>query len=293
MGTLLANTLLAALVAVLASGEGARAGPDLDAGPTALASDALASDALASDAAPLTAPAVTADAGESTEPSQAASGESTEPSQADTGPPAAADDCLNRTIDALQTRYEKVRDVRAHFVQTTRAAHTGGTAPAPVRSSGHMVVQKPAKMRWVYEEPEESLVVSDGESMWIYDPGFGEAQRLPVGEQTLSGAAVNFLLGEGDLRREFEIALVSCDEAHAVLELRPRAPASYESLRVTADPRSGMLSHTRISDLLGNVTDLELTQLQTNVSPAPETFRFVAPEGVNVVELDPVEASRP
>lgn len=203
------------------------------------------------------------------------------------------DPCLVRTVDALQTRYENVRDVRAHFVQTTRAAHTGSIASEPVRSSGEMIVQKPAKMRWVYQEPEPSLVVSDGDSMWIYDPAFGEAQRLPVGERFLSGAAVSFLLGEGDLRREFEIRLVSCDETRAVLELEPREPASYESLRVTADPRSGMLSHTRITDLLGNVTDIELSALETNVSPDPETFRFVPPEGVSVVELEPMETPRP
>jgi outer membrane lipoprotein carrier protein len=247
MGTVLANTLLAALLAVLAAGDGA-----------------LAQGADAAAKTPAGSPAATP-----------------------------ARSCLDRTVDALQKRYENVRDVRASFVQTTRAAHTGGIAPEPMRSTGRMVVEKPAKMRWVYEAPEESLVVSDGESMWIYDPAFGEAQRLPVGEGLLSGAAVSFLLGEGDLRRDFEIELVSCEEGRAILELTPREPASYESLRVTADPATGLLSSTRVADLLGNVTDVELSQLETNQSPDPETFRFVAPDGVRVVELDPVEAGQP
>lgn len=214
--------------------------------------------------------------------------EAAAPGESRTGEAAEAG-CLDRTVDALQARYEGVRSVRARFVQTVRAAHTGGVAPEPVVSAGRMVVEKPARMRWSYEEPEESLVVSDGESLWMYDPAFGEAQRLPVGEGFLSGAAVSFLLGEGDLRRDFEISLVSCEEGSAELELVPREPATYERLHVVADPRDGTLSHTRVSDLLGNVTDVALSEIETNVATEPGTFRFEAPEGVSVIELDPVD----
>jgi outer membrane lipoprotein carrier protein len=200
--------------------------------------------------------------------------------------------CLDRTIELLQSRYERVTDLRAHFVQTTRAAHTGGIAPDPVTSRGQMVVAKPARMRWVYEKPEESVVVSDGKTLWIYDPAFKEVQSLPVGEGFLSGVAVQFLLGEGDLRRDFAIDLVSCGESEVELELTPRTPASYETLRIVAEPATGSVVRTQIVDLLGNQTVLELSQLETNVHPDPALFRFVTPEGVSVVELDPAGGMR-
>ena len=215
------------------------------------------------------------------------------PDVEDQRPASPSADCLDRAIDALQTRYERVTDLRAHFVQTTRAAHMGTIAPEPVTSRGHMVVAKPAKMRWVYEKPDESVVVSDGETLWIYDPAFKEAQRLPVGEGFLSGVAVQFLLGEGDLRRDFAIVLIGCEENSAELELMPRAPASYEKLRIVADPNTGSVFRTQIVDLLGNETVLELSQAETNVSPDPALFRFVAPEGVAVVELEPAGGVRP
>jgi outer membrane lipoprotein carrier protein len=203
------------------------------------------------------------------------------------GATAEAAGCLDRTIEALQTRYERVTDLRAHFVQTTRAAFTGTIAPDPVTSRGHMVVAKPARMRWVYEAPDESIVVSDGKTLWIYDPAFKEAQSLPVGEGFLSGVAVQFLLGEGDLRRDFAIALIACDETEVEIELTPRTPASYETLRIAVAPDTGSVMRTRIVDLLGNQTLLELSRLETNVKPDPALFRFVPPEGVSVVELDP------
>jgi outer membrane lipoprotein carrier protein len=228
--------------------------------------------------------AAPASAGEEPEPAPAGASAPAAPPQA-SAPQASGASCLDRAVDALQNRYERVSDLRARFVQTTRPAHMGGIAPEPVTSRGSMVVAKPARMRWVYEAPEQSVVVSDGESLWIYDASFQEAQRLPVGEGYLSGAAVQFLLGEGDLRRDFEIALVGCDEESAELSLTPREPATYEKLRVVVDPRSGALSRTRVEDLLGNVTIVELSDLETNLNPDPAVFRFVAPEGVSVIEL--------
>jgi outer membrane lipoprotein carrier protein len=155
-------------------------------------------------------------------------------------------------------------------------------------------VAKPARMRWSYESPEPSLVVSDGETLWIYDPGFREAQRLPVEQGFLSGAAVQFLLGQGDMRREFAISQIgACAPDRLQLELVPREPASYEKLRVVANPRTGDLAETEVHDLLGNVTAVAFSELEFNRDPAAATFRFDPPEGVTVVDLSQPIAPTP
>lgn len=201
---------------------------------------------------------------------------------ADAGEPA----CLGPTVDAIQARYESVRDFSARFEQTTRPAQLGGAGGEAVTSRGQVVVAKPARMRWTYESPEPSLVVSDGKTLWIYDPAFREAQRLPVDQGFLSGAAVQFLLGRGDMRREFAISLVGdCGADRVELELLPREPASYEKLRVVASPKTGDLAQTAVHDLLGNVTVVSFSDLAFNRDPPASTFRFEPPEGVTVVDL--------
>jgi outer membrane lipoprotein carrier protein len=200
---------------------------------------------------------------------------------------AAADaKCRADAIKAIQHRYEAVKDLRARFEQTTRGAAISGRAPAESRSRGQLVVAKPSRMRWSYEEPEPSLVVSDGKTLWIYDPAFKEAQRMPVGEGFLSGAALEFLLGRGEMERDFDVRLVSCAQDAVELELRPRTPTSYEKLTLLANPRSGDVSRTRIDDLLGNVTTVQFSDLKVNVDPPADTFRFVPPEGTKVIEVD-------
>lgn len=193
--------------------------------------------------------------------------------------------CRARAVNAVQKRYEGIRDLRAKFVQKTRAVSIGAPAAEPTVSRGIVVVAKPSRMRWSYETPEPSLVVSDGETLWIYDPGFGEAQRLPADGATFSGAALQFLLGKGDLQREFTIRLVSCEKNAVELELTPRDPASYEKLHIVVDPASGDVSSTRIDDLVGNSTVVEFSDLHVNLDPSADVFRFVPPAGVRVIEL--------
>jgi outer membrane lipoprotein carrier protein len=198
--------------------------------------------------------------------------------------PAKSDECVRGAASAVQRRYEGVRDLQAGFVQTTRAA---GRA-APVTSRGTVVMAVPGRMRWSYEEPEPSLLVSDGKTLWIYDPAFREAQRLPVGDGGyLSGAAILFLLGKGDLLREFQVSALSCEPAAVELQLVPREPASYEKLQILVDPATGDVSRTHVVDLLGNSTRVEFRDLQVNRRPPASTFRFDPPEGVSVVDLTP------
>jgi len=193
--------------------------------------------------------------------------------------------CVRAAVEAIQKRYETVRDLSADFEQTSHSVALGRAGASSV-SSGRVVFAKPGRMRWHYLAPEESLVVSDGRWLWIYDATLGEAQKLEVGEAWLSGAAIQFLLGEGQILRDFRTSADVCSPEEARLELVPRHPATYEKLRLLADPRSGDIVETEVHDLLGNVTRVAFRDLEVNTDPAPETFTFQAPEGVKVLELD-------
>jgi outer membrane lipoprotein carrier protein len=195
--------------------------------------------------------------------------------------------CVDAAVEAIQKRYESVSDLRAAFVQTTRSVALGGAGRTGANTSrGTVAFAKPGKMRWSYEEPEPSLVVSDGKTLWLYDPVHSEVQRTSVSDGYLSGAAIQFLIGEGDMRRDFRVAEVSCDEGAVLLELVPRADATYEKLQVLADLASGEVRRTTIFDLVGNVTEVAFGDVRTNQNPAESVFRFEPPDGVEVIDLD-------
>lgn len=198
--------------------------------------------------------------------------------------------CARRAAQKIQERYEAIRDLEADFEQETRSVMLGSSpmgSGAPVR--GHVVFAKPGRMRWSYTEPTPSLLVSDGSVLWLYDPTAREASRLAVDEGYLSGAALQFLMGDGKLLDEFELSSPGCSEdpkdGLLRLELVPRKPASYERMSLVADASTGDLKETTIVDLFGNATRVALRDVKTNRRPADSVFHFDPPEGVSVVDL--------
>ena len=195
-------------------------------------------------------------------------------------------DCVERAVALVQQRYEGIRNLRARFRQSSHSMALGaGRAAATTTSRGRVAFAKPGRMRWSYEEPEPSLVVSDGRTLSLYDPSRGELQRLPISEGFLSGTAIQFLLGEGDLRREFEVAPIACEADAFELDLVPRKPATYERLRLRIDAASGDVVRTGIVDLLGNRTEVEFADIEVDFDPPPELFQLEPPEGTRIIDL--------
>ena len=53
-------------------------------------------------------------------------------------------------------------------------------------------------MRWLYAAPEEQLLVTNGETLWLYDTLL-ENVTIQKLEKLTDGTALSFLLGLGDL----------------------------------------------------------------------------------------------
>jgi outer membrane lipoprotein carrier protein len=198
---------------------------------------------------------------------------------------ASADDCAPVVAERVQRRYDAVQDLRARFVQRTVSVAFGSADAAAMEARGEVLFAKPGRMRWSYEAPEPSLVVSDGAVLWIYDPRAQEVQQFPVGPEFLSGAAIQFLLGEGRLVDEFEIEARDCDETRVWLLLTPRKDSSYERLELAADRETGEIRSTVVVDILGNRTEVILQDVQSNTKPAAERFEFEPPPGTRVLAV--------
>ena len=193
--------------------------------------------------------------------------------------------CAASATQKVQDRYDGVSDLSGLFIQQTRSVAFGG-ASEPVAASGRVLFAKPGRMRWDYEKPEPSLVVSDGAVLWIYDPVAGEAQKLTVDAGYLSGAAIQFLIGDGKILDSFEVAARECTEARAELELRPREASTYEQIDLVVDLATGWILATTVHDLFGNQTEVAFSELRANEGAPAERFQFDPPEGVRVLSLE-------
>ncbi len=200
-------------------------------------------------------------------------------------PSLASSDCANAIAARVEQRYEKVTDLAAHFVQTTQRVALGGAVGDAIIARGDVVFAKPGRMRWSYDSPDPSLVVSDGATLWIYDPKAREAQKLPLAAGYLSAAGVQFLLGEGKLHDEFRVTVSGCGDSIVTLGLTPKREAQYERIDLRVDRSSATVRETSVVDLFGNRTTITFDGLRENSKPAAGSFAFTPPEGVRVLSL--------
>lgn len=186
---------------------------------------------------------------------------------------------LDRIVDSLQTKYNKLTSLAADFTQIYNAP--GERAR---RESGRLLLKKPGRMRWDYASPEEKLFVCDGKSIYEYVPAEKFATRSAVKESDDLRAPFAFLLGRGNLRRDFkriEFATESPARAgNRVLRLVPKRSANFRELLIEIDPASLQLSRLTMIEPNGARSDFLFSNVRENVATSEAQFK--PPAGVEM-----------
>jgi outer membrane lipoprotein carrier protein len=178
---------------------------------------------------------------------------------------------LARKVQAL---YERTRDLEASFVQTY--AYAGGRT---LVSRGTLRLKKPGMMRWDYVEPEPKTIAVVGSRLVQWEPGVGQAYVDEHFDATAMSAAVTFLLGKGDLEREFEIS----SQEPGTLHLEPRrADPRVESVTLTVSA-DGEVTATRVVDGSGNANAMRFERIRRNVGLDRADFEVKLPRDVRHV----------
>jgi outer membrane lipoprotein carrier protein len=185
---------------------------------------------------------------------------------------------LDATLDALQHHYETTRSFSATF--TEQIAAVG----APVRSrEGTVAFSKPGRMRWDFESPNKELLVSNGQTVFSYDPGLNQVVETPLKDALRAPGATEFLLGAGNIRKDFIASAPKSPPADGLthVTLTPRQGGNTIELGIA--PTSGDIRRLEITDQLGNKTSLEFSDLRDNVEITDSEFDFTPPAGADVV----------
>lgn len=194
---------------------------------------------------------------------------------------------LNETALHVQRTYERTGDLTARFTQETTSAALGRRQTA----SGRVAIRKPGKMRWDYEGKggkAGQVLVSDGETLWIYHPEDKSVIRSEIGG-ALERTPLAFLMGLGELTRDFAVGRAPEDLAlgrpgDVRMSLTPKAPvAALQTLHLAVDPARGLVTAALIEDPFGNRTRLAFEEIKTNTGVPESRFAFTVPPGVQVV----------
>ena len=187
-------------------------------------------------------------------------------------------------IQMIQEQYQSIQSFSGHFVQTSYRNNTESVR----RAEGLVSYKRPGKMRWLYEVPEEQLLVTNGETLWLFDPLL-ENVTIQKLEKLTDGTALSFLLGLGDLQTDFkprEISLVLLDSlADLIVELKPKkTTANLSFIQLAVDPKTYNLQKIALMDQQGNYRTIKLELMSYNIELGENLFEFNVTQDMDVIE---------
>ena len=187
-------------------------------------------------------------------------------------------------IQMIQDQYQSIQSFSGHFVQTSYRNNTETVR----RAEGLVSYKRPGKMRWLYEVPEEQLLVTNGETLWLFDPLL-ENVTIQKLEKLTDGTALSFLLGLGDLQADFnrrvisQVLLTSPDAL--IVELEPKkAAANLSFIQLAVHPVTYNLQIIALMDQEGNYRTIELESMHYNLVLEDNFFEFKVIQDMEVIE---------
>jgi len=187
----------------------------------------------------------------------------------------AADDVA---VQRLTTLLNQAQTISGRFSQLT----LDGSGTQLQETSGEMSLKRPGQFRWHTDAPMEQLLISNGETIWFYDPDL-EQVTIQKMDQRLTHTPA--LLLSGDVSKIAESFGITLKEGGNVVDfiLKPKAADSlFESLRLSF--RSGVINDMQLIDNVGQRTNILFLGVKMNPPIDAGQFTFAIPEGVDVIQ---------
>lgn len=145
-----------------------------------------------------------------------------------------------------------------------------------------MRLRKPGGFYWETLDPFPELIVTDGETLWNYQPDL-EQVVIEDWDRDRAELAAQLLNGEtGGLAEEYRVTLVTAPELHR-FELLPLAPDSPYAL-IAIEFVAEKLDIIRLDNRNGQQMVWRFSNLERNAPLEDGLFVFAPPPGVEVVD---------
>lgn len=175
--------------------------------------------------------------------------------------------------DELKVKLAQLTTYQANFTQTVIDIENTLLQEA----TGRIVLQQPNNLYWELFEPNESVLLADGDNIWNVDP-FLEQVVVYAADTTLENNPLILLTNPDSSQwQEFEVTQSNNQFVITPLELN----GGVESLRLIF--KGDNLVELESIDGQQQKSLLVFSEIKQNISLSTDTFNFVMPDGY---ELD-------
>jgi outer membrane lipoprotein-sorting protein len=139
------------------------------------------------------------------------------------------------------------------------------------RSTGHLFIQKPGKVRFEYDPPSPIDIIADGQQVVVRDRRLGTQDPYP-----LSQTPLRFLLADKiDLLQDTNVVGVTADDTYVSIMIEEKqAFVGTNRLMMMFDSRDFKLKQWTITDVQGFDTTIAVSNLDSSKRPDPNLFNI-------------------
>ena len=149
-------------------------------------------------------------------------------------------------------------------------------------SNGQVLMQRPGRFRWDYQQPYARVIVADGTKLWLYEADLEQViiRQLQVG---IGDTPAALLTGKQNVLERFDVSKSWQADGLQWISLVPKAAdADFSAVRLGFDgPR---LVNLELDDRLGQQTQLEFSHVEINPRLDDKSFSFDIPPGADVID---------
>jgi outer membrane lipoprotein carrier protein len=189
----------------------------------------------------------------------------------------------DRAVQEVQSFYDKSSTFKSEFQQKfwVKAYNQEKS------SHGRVTFAKPGKMDWVYDDPKDNRVVSDGNVIKVYEAANKQMYEQPV-DKSQYPAALSFLTGTGRLADSFDFQLVSGDQmkfpgGYVLIGAPKQATAAYSKVLFYVDSGTSQVRRVMVIDGQGNRNRFDFVSPRVNEPVTQSQFAFTPPPGTSIV----------
>ena len=139
------------------------------------------------------------------------------------------------------------------------------------RTTGHLFIQKPGKVRFEYDPPSPIDIIADGTQVVVRDRQLATQDLYP-----LSQTPLRFLLADHiDLLQDTNVVGVTADDTFVSVLIEEKQPfVGTNRLMMMFDSKDFKLKQWTVTDVQGFDTTIAVSNLDTSKKPDPNLFKF-------------------
>jgi outer membrane lipoprotein-sorting protein len=176
--------------------------------------------------------------------------------------PAAArplSDAERADLDRVSAYLNSIRTMKAGFAQT---------GPDGELDVGQLSLSKPGRVRFQYDPPAPTLIVSDGSTVAIQNTRLKTVDRYPLSQTPLDLILADTI----NLKRNHEIVGVEHQQGALIVKARSSNFGVHADIELTFAEPGLELRQWRVIDNQGLVTTVALSDVQTGVDLPASLF---------------------